>query len=231
MKYKIDEDNRLKVLEKLENKEVYLFAMSGKMGSGKDTIGELVSKGLNAEIVNTSFGFLIRDEIEKTIEGFNKTSEKKKFAEEVKVSLDDLEMISLALTNTTVYERTDEARFALQYWGTEIRRNQYNNYWIDKMANFIVDTLSKGKSVNVTDARFPNEVDLVKDLGGKIVRLELSDEVRLQRLTSRDNNPINLQRFNHVSEIALDSYKFDKVFNAELPIEEIVQDSLNYINQ
>ena len=58
-------------------------------------------------------------------------------------------------------------RQVLQQWGTEYRRAQNGNYWIDQMVNF----LESRPVVVIPDCRFLNEADLVRDLGGTLVRV------------------------------------------------------------
>lgn len=60
----------------------------------------------------------------------------------------------------------------------------------------------------ITDTRFPNEADAVKSRGGI--------NIRLQRNSDLDNNDI------HVSETALDFYKFDYVVDNNGTIEDLI---------
>ncbi|WP_163056700.1 hypothetical protein [Acidithiobacillus ferrooxidans] len=57
-------------------------------------------------------------------------------------------------------------RQILQWWGTEYRRAQRESYWIDKVR----DRLLSGPDQDwvVTDVRFQNEADLVRELGGRL---------------------------------------------------------------
>ena len=99
------------------------------------------------------------------------------------------------------------AREVMQYVGTEIFRKMYGNVWVDS-------TIRKIKQDNPTmaivcDIRFPNEVEGVQQVGGKVLRL-LRDPYQ-----GEDQ---------HASETALDDYppeKFDWVVdNREQSIEE-----------
>ena len=57
-------------------------------------------------------------------------------------------------------------RQILQWWGTDYRRAQRETYWIDKAR----DRLLSGPDQDwvVTDVRFQNEADLVRELGGRL---------------------------------------------------------------
>lgn len=231
-KYEVDEVNLSKALNRIKNKKSLLFTMSGKMGAGKDTVGDLISKELISKgyrLINTSFGYLIRKEITDIVNGYRKANDKEKYAIEVNANKKDLDKLSYYLQDCTAFDRTDEARAALQFWGTEIRRKQQDNYWINKMSEFIVNSVNSGLSVNVTDARFPNEVDLIKDLAGKTIRLDVPEEIRIKRVEKRDNIKVNPESLNHISETALDNYNFERVFDGTKDPHELCREGVNYI--
>lgn len=91
------------------------------------------------------------------------------------------------------------AREALQMVGTEIFRKMYSNVWVDATLKQIQQENSA--FALICDLRFPNEVDGVKAVGGKTVRL------------TRDPNNGNDK---HSSETALDNYdvaNYDKIID------------------
>ncbi len=59
----------------------------------------------------------------------------------------------------------------LQWWGTEYRRGQNENYWAEQGAKFID---CRGPQVNIVsdDARFNNESDVMKERGFKICQID-----------------------------------------------------------
>ena len=84
----------------------------------------------------------------------------------------------------------------LQIWGTEYRRAQDPAYWIRRCREKILNTEGL---VFIDDVRFPDEVEMVKDLGGVVVRI---DRYRAHGTATPD----------HPSETALDDYKgFDTI--------------------
>lgn len=233
-KYELEELELTEALKRIQNKDSILFTMSGKMGAGKDTVGDLISDELKTKdykLINTSFGQLIREEVTDLVEDYNRLEYKGAYAAKVGATIDNLSKLSKLLEDCTVYDRTDEAREALQFWGTEVRRKQDTNYWINKMSQFIVDKVNKGYSVNVTDARFPNEVELVEDLLGKVVRLNVPASVRVERVELRDNIKVNISALEHASETALDAYVFDRVFDGTDEPTLIAKRSLKYIKE
>lgn len=99
------------------------------------------------------------------------------------------------------------ARELVQYWGTEVMRSIDDNIWVRA-------TLNKIKAENpeiaiIGDCRFPNEVQGILDVDGKVYRLTKNSE-------SKDR---------HRSETALDKDKFDwSIFTKVLENENITID-------
>lgn len=98
-------------------------------------------------------------------------------------------------------------REMLQIVGTEQGRDKYGqNYWL-KIADGWLRTLHENLGISkfyFTDVRFPNEVDFIHNLGGKVVRLLHGD-----RIYPLQDSPAAL----HSSETVLDDYQnFDAVF-------------------
>lgn len=63
-------------------------------------------------------------------------------------------------------------RHAMQTLGTEWGRKRIGEaFWINLWTESASDVLDQGGRVVVDDCRFPNEVDAVHRLGGKVVRL------------------------------------------------------------
>lgn len=61
-------------------------------------------------------------------------------------------------------------RFILQYWGTEYRREvSGDSYWRDQVSSQL-QTRPDEKFV-VTDVRFPDEANLLRSMGGAIIRV------------------------------------------------------------
>lgn len=82
------------------------------------------------------------------------------------------------------------ARDLLQHFGTNIIRKMYNNAWVNATINRIINEGSE--MAIIPDVRFANEVKVIKDNGGIIIRL------------TRD-----LHNSSHDSEKALDKEHFD----------------------
>ena len=86
---------------------------------------------------------------------------------------------------------SDEMRPLLQRLGTEAGRNVlWDSIWIDAALN----GLDPAKNYVVTDVRFPNEAQAVRERGGYVVRVSRSGV-----------GPAN----GHASETSLDDYQFN----------------------
>jgi hypothetical protein len=67
-------------------------------------------------------------------------------------------------------------RFALQYVGTELMRNEFHDeIWIAALQNRLC---ASRENVVISDVRFPNEANAIRTVGGFIVRVERPSLVR-----------------------------------------------------
>lgn len=109
-------------------------------------------------------------------------------------------------------------RLLLQNMGTQIGRQIIHpNIWVNAlMSDYKLYNGIVYPNWIVTDVRFPNEVEAIKDKGGIIIRV---------------NRPLIISD-NHKSEAALDNYKdFDYVIDNEGTIEELVEKVSNILKK
>jgi hypothetical protein len=136
-----------------------LIAIAGLAGSGKDTIGEyLCSQYL---FKKDSFAAPLKDAVS-SIFGWDRskvegtTPEGRAWREQV----DPWWAEKLSMPHLT-------PRWALQNFGTEVFRQHFHDkIWMLSFENRIIQT---DKDVVVTDARFPNELDLIRSIGGRTI--------------------------------------------------------------
>jgi hypothetical protein len=97
-------------------------------------------------------------------------------------------------------------RLMLQLLGTEAGRDIIHpNIWV----NALFASYLKDSNWVVTDVRFPNEAQAIKDRGGIVIRVDKP------QLIERD--------FEHLSETSLDNYEFDHVIDNNGSIEELIE--------
>ncbi|EPY2277886.1 hypothetical protein ACXAT3_002637 [Clostridium sporogenes] len=103
-----------------------------------------------------------------------------------------------------------KGRQLLQYLGTEKVRKGLNmpNYWVERVIDTIKIVGDEYKYIFITDARFPNEIELIKQAFPNIV-----ETIRVSRKDFI--NPLTEEQQKHISEIALDDYKFDYSIESE----------------
>jgi len=144
-----------------------IIGITGFMGSGKDTVAEmLVEKGA----VKDSFAAPLKD-LCASVFGWDRhmlegdTVESRDFRE----TADLYWTRKLGIDNFT-------PRLALQLLGTEIMRTHFNqDIWLDSLEYRIRKQAQEDQIVVVSDARFKNELDLIKQLDGIVIHVIRDD--------------------------------------------------------
>lgn len=98
-------------------------------------------------------------------------------------------------------QKNEEGRTLLQRVGTEGVRKYNPNYWVEFILEILAFFPDEWDFVLIPDARFPNEINLLKDDNYDVMAVKV---VR----TDYENHLTEEQR-NHPSETALDDYNFD----------------------
>lgn len=231
-KYDISLESLNKITTLLNTGEVFLIAMSGKIASGKDTNALFLQESLTKKgkpTIITSFAKSLREEVNSILGlrvklSVKELAEKFNTQEECIIKLFD---IVGDIEELSTHTQTD--RLALQYWGVQVRRAQDENYWVKQGLKRIEESLLSGTSVIFSDARFPNEVELVDSLGGKVVRLSISQQEQIRRIELRDGFTPKLEQLNHRSETALDDYKFKNIIESNDDLQITQNDVLNFV--
>jgi deoxyadenosine/deoxycytidine kinase len=212
-----------------------IISISGKIGSGKDTVGKIIQYLSLQTIYPNVWG---EQSFEYFLHGdhtWESPWQIKKFAYAVKqvasiligypiesFEQQDVKKIHLGdeWNNMTIREM-------LQKIGTDaIRNNIHENAWVNALfANYKeyavkwdcdgVTTVNETPKWIITDTRFPNELQAVKDRGGLTIRL--------LRTVLTDSTVAS-----HHSETALDNAKFDWELENNGSIEELIE-SIKYI--
>jgi hypothetical protein len=201
-----------------------IIGISGKIGSGKDTLS-IVINYLADKSAPDSF-----NRWEQPLEEY--TFKNKKYAENLKcmvcflIGCNRIDLEDREFKEKELGEEWDglTPRKILQLLGTEAGREIIHpNIWVNSLfADYpkIVDIDDKGLDVYeswiITDVRFPNEAQAIKDRGGIVIRIE------------RPGGESHCGGA-HASETALDDYDFDIVINNDGTIEELI-DKVKQLN-
>jgi len=142
-----------------------LIGLLGRIDSGKGTVAD--------ELVNTygfsqdSFAAALKD-ITAILFNWDRTMLEGNTPEsrEAREQVDSFWAEKLCIPNFT-------PRLALQLLGTDVFRNHFHqDIWVlSVMARY-----KKGDNVVISDARFPNEVQIIRDLGGRIIQVDRGEE-------------------------------------------------------
>lgn len=219
-----------------------IIGVSGKIGSGKNYLAQQIKNLLEAQGYTTeesSFAAFLKAELDTIIDSakysmangqgyyssISSLSEVLDMAEpDVKQLMEIIEYDVKNVKELNAHSRSGSIRVALQILGTEIRRKQNENYWVDAFHTH----LPEADFVLVTDVRFPNEADSIKDRSGIVIRLEVPEEVINDRVQSRDGLQYSEEVKQHPSEVSLDDYKrFDMFVGPDFDIEQVVKNILN----
>lgn len=130
-----------------------IYAFTGKAGAGKSTAASM-------------------------IQGAVRLNFKDALLKEIKQNFPTL-LAELMIENAGKYKNTAEMlaakppviRALLQNYGTEVRRGDNPNYWVDAWAENYEQNAGS-YDITVDDVRFLNEAETVRHYGGVIIRIE-----------------------------------------------------------
>jgi hypothetical protein len=199
-----------------------IIGLSGYAKSGKDTVADIIiSIDSNQWVVKKFSGKL--KQIASLLTGIdiNKFED-----QDFKDQIMPLEWVEQWVEGTTKYYKIMKVRDFLQKLGTEaVRDGLHKNAWVnalmyDYYGIYDIDTdVTNMPNWIITDCRFPNEFEAIRQAGGVVVRI------------SRDGvKPVNA----HPSEIALDGFDFDYVIENNGSLEDLkrsVNFMLNQLNE
>jgi hypothetical protein len=188
-----------------------IVALSGYARSGKDTVAEIITRHNPIWKVKKFSGKL--KQVASILTGIPPSMfEDQKFKEQVLHGWDRKRWEGRLQINGEVhadyYTKETTVRDFLQRLGTDAIRNVlHENAWVNALFSEYYNT----DNWIITDCRFPNEYEAVKNWGGVVIRVD------------RPNiTPVNA----HVSETALDLYEFDYTIVNKGTLEDLEETTL-----
>lgn len=137
-----------------------LIGIIGLKGTGKDTAGKYLIENYGYE--KDSFASTLKD-VTSTVFGWDRNR-----LEGVTPEDRDWREVPDEYWSAKM-ERKWTPRLALQLMGTEVfRENVKDSIWVDTVEQRI---LNRDKPTVITDVRFQNELEMIKRLGGKTIRV------------------------------------------------------------
>jgi hypothetical protein len=199
-----------------------IIGFAGKAGSGKTECARYLEKEYGA--IRLSFASGVRQEVAEFFKsiglGFpneylcSQEGKKKKIYFSITRSVrrcneEYLKFLNNFLRRYAIIEENGYLSFTgrqiLQWWGTDLRRNQNEDYWIDKIE---WDRMDPNKIYVFDDTRYPNECEAITSRHGLLV------------LVVRENVP-PIEGADHVSENALGSVGFHCAIRNEKSIDAL----------
>jgi hypothetical protein len=184
-----------------------IIGVCGFIGSGKDTLADYLVNF--HEFRRESFASTLKDAVA-AVFGWDRTllEGRTKEAREWREQVDPWWAERLAMPTLT-------PRWVLQYWGTEVCRKAFHDdIWIASLENKLRNSKD---NVVISDCRFPNEIQSIKDAGGKIVWVQRGDLPDWYDVAIKANQGHNYavqelkMRKIHASETAWVGTEFDSI--------------------
>lgn len=142
-----------------------IYAFTGKKQSGKSTASTYLESKISATRINFKDALL----------------------EEIEMNFPDLLQAMIDMMDKTQYdgwgwtvddlfrEKPPIMRALLQNYGTEVRRGDEEDYWVERWKESVAEVEG---DIIVDDVRFLNEAQAVKDLGGMVIKIERTDLIQ-----------------------------------------------------
>lgn len=203
-----------------------IIGVCGFIGSGKDTVADYLQNF--HEFRRESFASTLKDAVA-AVFGWDRTllEGRTKEAREWREQIDPWWAARLDMPTLT-------PRWVLQYWGTEVcRKGFHDDIWIASLENKLRNSKD---NVVISDCRFPNEIQSIRNAGGKIVwvqRGELPAWYNLAVAANKGHNwaiqDLKMQKI-HASETAWVGTEFDIIIDNNRSIDDLYKQTESIIS-
>ena len=194
-----------------------IIGICGFIGSGKDTVADYLVNF--HEFRRESFANTLKDAVS-SVFGWDRTmlEGRTKEAREWREQVDPWWAERLAMPTLT-------PRWVLQYWGTEVcRKSFHDDIWIASLENKLRNSKD---DVVISDCRFPNEIQSIKNAGGMIIWVKRGNLPDWYDTAIDANNGSNVAANElkhlkiHASETAWVGTEFDSELENNSSIDEL----------
>jgi len=169
-----------------------LIGLTGLAGSGKDTVAALLRM---REYRRYAFGDAVRKEVYDCIMGYLNYTFEELPPEWGENSHFGVGAGYLTLTGVWKKPTSDWMRQILQRHGSEFRRAQDPDYWVKQFCeHYDLFRLGLGNDARmvVTDVRFLNEAETIRNLGGVIWRVTRPDTEAMNHISETEQSQIEV---------------------------------------
>jgi len=202
-----------------------IIGICGFIGSGKDTVADYLVNF--HEFRRESFANTLKDAVA-AVFGWDRTmlEGRTKEAREWREQVDPWWAARLDMPTLT-------PRWVLQYWGTEVcRRAFHDDIWIASLENKLRNSRD---NIVISDCRFPNEIESLKQAGGSIVWVQrgtlpdwYEDAVSANQGNNMGLNAMKMRKI-HASEWAWLGSDFDVVVDNNGSIDDLYRQSASLV--
>ena len=202
-----------------------IIGICGFIGSGKDTVADYLVNF--HEFRRESFASTLKDAVA-AVFGWDRTmlEGRTKEAREWREQVDPWWAARLDMPTLT-------PRWVLQYWGTEVcRRAFHDDIWIASLENKLRNSRD---NIVISDCRFPNEIESLKQAGGSIVWVQrgtlpdwYEDAVSANQGNNMGLNAMKMRKI-HASEWAWLGSDFDVVVDNNGSIDDLYRQSASLV--
>jgi hypothetical protein len=161
------------------NQNRIIYGISGSLQTGKDTFSKIIGKYNEfyithfADPIKEHMSFIFDIPLEKFYD-----NEYKKSVLDNPIEMDDYLEKMCDITEINILPKgkiAKTARQLIQFYGTDYVKNTDNLYWTNKMDKVINQDSFKNTNIILSDLRFLDEVSLVKNNGGRVIKIFRDD--------------------------------------------------------
>lgn len=165
-----------------------IIGFAGKAASGKTTAARYLLEQSDANVVILPMAQVLREEVETFIRqvgavdqvpliyGDQDDKVRVFYVDEQRALGQCPEWIDFVEKNGEIQDKSGQSavsvRRILQWWGTEYRRAQDHDYWVNAWEKKLQQYDLKNIHILVDDVRFVNELNIIKKHGGIFIKIE-----------------------------------------------------------